>query len=306
MIHSISVVNYLGERLDSVLDTPSDSGFCVFNISGIGPGKADIRVVELATGSGGIYNSSHSPSRNIVLSLRFFEIPGKTVENLRHETYKYFPIGSKVTLTIVTDTRTCSIEGYVEANEPVIFSKETYTQISIICPDPLFFSGGINDTHVTVFSGVYPSFSFPFANSDPSAAMIEFGEAVTKREELVSYTGDATVGVVITIEATGTVEDLTIYHVTARKKMILDTAKLQQLTGSVIIDGDKITISTIRGARSITLLRDGVEINLLNILGRYPEWFALVKGDNIFAFDAAVGNADLMFKIENRILFEGV
>ena len=44
----------------------------------------------------------------------------------------------------------------------------------------------------------------------------------------------------------------------------------------------------------------------LNCLDKNADWFQLAKGDNIFAYTAEYGSTNLQFKIENRIVYEGV
>jgi hypothetical protein len=88
--------------------------------------------------------------------------------------------------------------------------------------------------------------------------------------------------------------------------MKINTDKLLALTGSVIIAGDDIIISTVKGNKYITLLRDGTYINILNCLDKNVDWLQLAKGDNVFAFTAETGNAFLQFRIENRTVYEGV
>ena len=38
------------------------------------------------------------------------------------------------------------------------------TQISIVCPDPYFYSAGPDGTNTTIFYGVEPLFEFAFSN----------------------------------------------------------------------------------------------------------------------------------------------
>lgn len=57
---------------------------------------------------------------------------------------------------------------------------------------------------------------------------------------------------------------------------------------------------------SLTLLRNGKTTNILNCLDKNADWFQLAKGDNIFAYTAEYGSTNLQFKIENRIVYEGV
>ena len=88
--------------------------------------------------------------------------------------------------------------------------------------------------------------------------------------------------------------------------MTIDTVKLEKLTGRGLIAGDDIIINTLKGEKSITLVRSGVSYNILNCLDKNTDWFTLVKGDNIFAFTADSGVTNLQFRIENKVIYEGV
>ena len=88
--------------------------------------------------------------------------------------------------------------------------------------------------------------------------------------------------------------------------MKIYNSKIAALTGSGIIAGDDIIISTVRGNKYISLLREGIYTNILNALDKESDWFQLTKGDNIFAYTADEGAENLQFKIENRIIYEGV
>jgi hypothetical protein len=78
------------------------------------------------------------------------------------------------------------------------------------------------------------------------------------------------------------------------------------MTGSGIVFGDDIIISTVRGQKYIKLLRNGEYTNILNCLDMDAEWFQLTKGDNIFAFTADSGSTNLQFRVENQTIYEGV
>jgi hypothetical protein len=88
--------------------------------------------------------------------------------------------------------------------------------------------------------------------------------------------------------------------------MKIDTDRLELMTGDPIIAGDDIFISTIKGQKSVTLLREGVYTNILNCLDKNADWFQLVRGDNVFAFTAETGGTNLQFRIENQTVYEGV
>lgn len=302
MIQSLTVTNYLGESLTIPMKNSESTGFILHDMTGLGPPTASVNTSKVATKDGSKYNSARAEERNIVLSMYFTPIP--TIEDARHRSYKYFPLKKPVILAFKTDNRECQIVGYVETNEPDICSDREGCQVSIICPNPYFSS--IYDT-VTSFSGVEAAFEFPFSNEDTSNPYIEFGKIVVKAENLVRYEGDAESGVQIRIAASATVKNITIYNVDTRGTMHIYHDKLVALTGSGIVKGDEIIITTDKGSRSVTLLRNGKSTNILNAIDpRNDEWFSLTKGDNIFAYTADEGSDYLMFVVDHTTLYEGI
>lgn len=304
MIKSITVTNYLGDSIVLELTRPEKSGFVIKSITGLGAGKANVNTTEVATNDGSLFNSSRIPSRNIVISLKY--LWNDSVEDVRQLSYKYFPIKKKVTLLIETDNRSAEIEGYVESNDPDIFSKDEGSDISIICPNPFFYSAGNNGINTTVFYGVEPLFEFPFSNESLTECLLEMGAIQNQTEKVIVYNGDAEIGVTITIHAVGEAGTITIYNTGTREIMRIDSNKLEAFTGSGIMAGDDIIICTVKGNKSITLQRSGKSINILNCLDKDADWFRLAKGDNVFAYTAESGSSNLQFRIENRIIYEGV
>lgn len=304
MIRAVTFTNYLGDSIRLVLARPEESGFVIKSITGLGPGKANINTTEVATNDGSLFNSSRLPSRNIVVSLGYMW--NDSVEDVRQLSYKYFPIKKKLTVLIESDNRQAEIEGYVESNDPTIFSKDEGSDISIICPNPFFYSAGENGINTTIFYGVEPLFEFPFRNESLYEKLLLMGEIRNETERVVMYNGDAEIGITITIHAIGEASNITIYNTRTREVMRIDTEKLEKFTGSGIIAGDDIIICTIKGKKSISLLRNGKTTNILNCLDKNADWFQLAKGDNIFAYTAETGSSNLQFRIENRIVYEGV
>lgn len=304
MIHSITVTNYLSDSIVLELARPEQSGFIVKSVDGLGPAKGNVNTVEVSTNDGGVFNSARLNIRNLVLDLVFLETSTETIEDIRHKSYKCFPVKKKVKLLIKTDNRISEIDGYVEHNEPAIFSNQEGCQISIICPYPYFYSAG--ESNVTVFSGIEPLLEFPFENESLVTNLLEMGEVQNSAEQVITYNGDAEIGVTIIIYAIGDASNVTIYNAGTREVMRIDTDKLAALTGHGIVAGDEITIKTTKGDKSITLLRGGVVTNILNCLDKNADWFQLVKGDNVFVYTAETGNSNLQFRIENRVIYEGV
>ena len=304
MIKSVTITNHLDESIKLDLFNPEESGFIIKNIEGLGPVKANINFKELATNDGSIDNSARLSSRNIVMSLQFMESP--TIEETRLKSYKYFPIKRNIKFLIETDDRICETIGRVETNVPTIFSNAEGCQISILCPNPYFYSTGENGTNQTIFYGTEPLFEFPFSNESLTEDLIEFGSIENRTEGTIYYDGDAEIGITIQIHAVGEAEGLVIYNTKTREIMRINDDKLKSLMGSGIQAGDEITITTSRGEKGIYMLRSGVITNILNALEKPIKWFQLSKGDNTFAYMASAGLTHLQFRIENKVIYEGV
>lgn len=307
MIKSFTITNYLGDSIKLELGRPEKSGFLIKSVIGLGPSKADINTTEMATNDGSIFNSARLNSRNIVFDILFVEtVDRESIEDIRQKSYKYFPVKKNLELIIETDNRIVKTVGYVESNEPNIFSSQEGSKISIVCPDPYLYSAGADGITSTVFYGVDTLFEFPFSNESLTEDLIIFSEIRHTTEEVITYHGDAEIGVVITIHAMGDVSNITIYNTGTREVMKIDTDKIEALTGSGVSIGDDIVISTLRGNKSVTLIRNGNSTNILNCLGKDSDWFRLAKGDNIFAFRAESGTTNLQFRIDNQVIYEGV
>lgn len=304
MIHSIKVINYRDEMITIDLERPEKSGFIIRGIDGLGAAKANINVSDIVTNDGGIFNSARLASRNIVIKLVFYGTDN--IESIRQSTYKYFPIKKELTLVIKTDNRELEIKGYVESNEPNIFSNEEGTDISIICPNPYFYLHGSNSSNVTLFSSVEPVFEFPFMNDSLTEKLIEFSSVHNKTENVIVYNGDSDVGLTMTIHVIGSVEDISLWDIKNRKKMTIITTRLKELLGMSLMEKDDIIINTEIGNKSISLIRSGRTYNILGCLEKGSEWLRLYKGDNIFAYTARTGAENLQFRVENKVIYEGI
>lgn len=228
MIKSLTIINHLGDGIKLELTKPEESGFIVKSIDGLGPVKANINTSTAGASDGSFYNSARLDSRSIVMSLKFLPIGNENIEDVRLRSYKYFPIKKKIQIIVETDRRVLQTSGYVESNEPNIFSNNEGCSITINCPDPLFYSPALNET---TFNGVEPMFEFPFENDSLTESLIEFGIIVNRTEELVYYEGDGEVGMTIEIHAVGDVENITLFNVGTGDNMRLDTSKINVVHG---------------------------------------------------------------------------
>ncbi len=303
MIKSIKVTNHLGEFIVMELRSPEKSGFFVRSIEGLGPSKSNINMSESLSADGSFYNSSKITSRNIVLNLGFYNDGTESIESIRQKTYRFFPMKKNLSIEVETDNRLGVTTGYAESNEPDIFSKDSGTVISLLCPSAFFYG---KDIVQTLFTGTNSLFEFPWENPSLTLPLIEFGSIFINTAASVFYTGDEETGITIYISVLGAVNNLTIFNTTTGQLMAINSTKLIALTGANLQAGDFIVISTLRGSKTITLIRAGVAINILNTLDTGASWFRLQRGDNVFTYTAASGLTNLQFLIEHRIVYGGL
>ena len=133
-----------------------------------------------------------------------------------------------------------------------------------------------------------------------------FGIVRTDTAGDVYYEGDVGTGIVITISALGPVKNIKIYNTMTKEQMVLNTDKIETLTGTAFNAGDEIIISTIKNKKSIRLLRNGIYTDILRCLDLKSDWFTIYKGDNVFSYTADTGVDNLQFSITNDVIYEGV
>jgi len=301
MIKTITVTNHLSESVVLDLRNPEPSGFFIRGIEGLGPAKGTINTSESLSLDGSAYNSARVSERNIVFNLGFLEKP--TIEDTRLKTYKYFPLKRRVIISVETDTRIYQTFGYIESNEPNIFSKEEACLISVICPNSYFYD---TDVIVENFSNIVNMFSFPFSNESLTENLIVFSNLLSETQKNIIYSGDSTPGITMYIHFIGPVVNLVIYNLITGESMSIDSDILIALTGEGLQAGDDVVISTSKGNKSVILYRDGGLINILNTLGEDPDWFSLERGDNIFYYAVDSGISNLQFRVEYQPLYEGI
>lgn len=303
MIKTIKVKNPRGETLVMELTNPGTSGFVVRRVDGLGPAKSVINMGESLYLDGSYFNSARVTNRNLVFDLLFQDSTIESIESIRQKTYRFFPMKTPLEIEVETDNRIGVTTGYVESNEPIIFSKEESTQISIVCPSAFWLG---RDSVVTTFSGIAAGFEFPWENPSLTLKLIEFGQVFINTSANVFYTGDTDTGVTIYVSFNGAVNNLTIHNVTTGENMAIDSTKLIALTGANFQAGDFLVISTIKGNKFILLYRGASVYNILNAVDILADWFQISKGDNSFTYTASSGVANMQFSIEHRVVYEGL
>lgn len=302
MIKSITIINPSNESLEMVLTDPDSSGFAIRSIEGLGPVKANLRLTELATLDGAIDNGGRLTTRNIVFSFVFMGTP--TVEDTRLKSYKYFPIRQNIKIEIETDNRKVYTEGRVETNTPKIFGNEREgSQISILCPNSYFQD--IDDTNIT-FSTLENNFTFPFSNESLTEPLIEFGNIINVSSANIEYKGDNETGMSIHMHITGPITNIGLQRYGTEEKLMLSDSRIESIIGSGTQPGDEIIMNTEKGNKSVYLIRNGINYNILNALISPINWLQLRTGDNVFTFSGVTEGSGIQYNVKFRNLYEGV
>lgn len=295
MIKSITVTNPNDESLKIDLFRPEETGLAVYSIDGLGPATASINMTDLSGMDGSVYNSARIQNRNVVIQFKFLWKP--TVESVRLLTYKYFPIKKQIKLDVETEHRKCYVIGYVESNEPDIFSSDEGCQISILCSDPYFYESG--DGQDFVISGVENLFEFPFSNEiiTGEEKNIEFGAYKERSMDAINYLGDMDSGMEFIVSVDGIYIDhplvmgnIVLYKNETGEKFTINIDRLNNLltmyyptspeTEHTLINGDELYISTLRGSKHVYHMRRGNIINAMNSVDMNSQWIQLTPGTN--------------------------
>lgn len=291
MFYRLILENETGQQID-LSQTASRFMFC--KIEGLNLPPGTISTSSYAGMDGSYLNSAFIEKRNLVIN---FEMRGVGLEKRRHALYRVVKPSRYIKVYYKTAGIDVYTEGYVETCEVSNFDALTSGQISIICPDPYWYS---TSAVYAYYSQVTGAFHFPFPESD---APFPLGIYSTTDNIIIQNDGDET-GFTIQIEASSseTVPEIaavtpTIYNA--------DTGEYLQIKGD-ILKGDIITITTKTGNKTVTLTRNGVDSNIINRLVSGSKWLSLREGKNTFHVQAVRGVKNLKVTLMHRNAYLGV
>lgn len=282
-MYRIILENAKGEQLELT----NNPAYSIMSVDGLYPPSATINTSTMANMDGSQFNSSCVNERNIVIE---FAIESPAEEN-RINLYKYIKTKQYIKFYYKNETRDVYIEGRVESMPIEFFEKKQKAQLSILCPSPFFKN--VDSTVIELYS-VVSNFEFPFSIAEEG---IPFSELKLGVEKSIINGGDIEDGVIIELVATGTVLNPKIYNSGTREHFFLNM-EMQA--------GDKVTINTRKGEKSVMLLRDGVESNIIAKHAIGSSWFQLQPGDNTFIYNADERAENLSCIFIQNNLFEGV
>jgi hypothetical protein len=268
MFSKMEVRNAIGDLLTLQLGDTS-TGINLLDVAGLDPVKAAFASSKFANQPGSIFQASTRENRNITLKLELDPDPASTtVRALRQLLYSFFETESAVNLTFYfdDDTETYVIDGRVEACSAPMFVQDPEVNVSIVCFDPDFY----DPIPVTV-TGV--------------------GDASNIH---VPYAGTSPTGVIFTININSDISEFNIYYYDPNLNSTTFAFAASLLTGDVV------TINTIRGSKSVNLLRAGVTSSILYGVSPQAIWPELVHGDNWFQVWAEATAFPVSFQYTKR------
>ena len=270
--------------------TQDESRWTVYEITGLHPPGAQINLTNLAGLDGARFNSSKLATRNIVVSLK---INGE-IETNRQELYRFFRTKEACIFYFANANRNVKIAGYVETVECNMFSNMEIMQISIICPYPYFQAVEESETDI---SNQIRLFVFPFSINEGEP--VPFSEYTNNRIAVVENGSEAETGAVFEVEFTDNVSKLMIYNTEQNEHITINYN---------FHDGDRAIISTVKGQKSATLIRNGISRNIFSAVERGSVFLQLLPGENRFSYvaDDGASNDDVHITVMFSQIFRGV
>ena len=282
MFYSLILENESGQQIDL---SQTANRFMFSKITGLNPPAGTISTSRYAGMDGSYLNNAFIEKRNVVIS---FEMRGFGVEKRRHELYKVVKPSRYIKIYYATKNISVYAEGIVETCEVENFEMLTKGQISIICPDIYWYS---TETQIAEYSQILGAFHFIFPDDDNPFPL---GKYNTQNMMTVVNDGDE-VGFTLEISG-GPATNPTLYNA--------ETDEYMQIQGE-IQNGDKITITTKTGNKTVTLEREGVTTNIINRLVSGSTWLMLREGLNRF-YLRGTGLQNLKVKIIHTNAYLGV
>ena len=273
--------------LNDELTLTGNRNFTLLDVEGLNPPQSNISTSKVTNFDGAKINSCSLEVRNIVITV----LPEYPVEKNRLEIYKLFRVKHNVTLYFKNGSRNVEIEGKVESCNVNHFSSKQEMQISIICPKSYFID--LNDLIIN-FSSTIKAFTFPVAFVDVG---IPFSYINRTNEYSIINDGDCECGLNIECEFIGDVVELKIYN-----SLTLDYIQLNYEFHA----GDILRINTNKGEKSIILIRNGDEINLINAFDKTSKWLQLPIGVCKFTYNCVYGTNNVLMTLKSNVLYLGV
>lgn len=261
---SMWVINHMGERID-IMDK---NGIYPTEISGFGT-HVTLNMSETAGNDGGTIVSSSVPIRPMTMTLTSNNLGDKLqikkAFRAKKKAWLYYSNEFGKVTKIQFETEECEIS-------PVVYP--VTAEVTLQAEKPYFQS---LDEIVNVLKGIKSYFKLPF--SFPTGEFY-ISKSTTTQFTTITNESDVDIGYVVTIKASSAASNPSIMNVDTTEKMKLNF-DMQA--------GDVITINTNKGKKSVTLLRNGIETDIINNIEQDFIFFPIYIGENLLKHDADSG-----------------
>lgn len=258
----------------------NNSGFVLTDAEGLTAADVAISATSLATHDGTIINSRQTQPRGIVLYLTIKQ--SANVEAVKREILAVIKPKQTGRLQWVQSDRTIEIEGTVEAVSMPRFVNGVVMQITMYCAQPYWQDAEYILQQIKLVSPLHH-----FTVAFPRGAGIVFGRYDLDMTKKFYNEGDTAIGAKITIIATGDISNPLLERNDGTYFGVNETMQA----------GDYITISTVKGAKSVT--KNGGE-NIIHKIKEGSTWLQLETGENVFTISEAGGTGNMYFNFEYK------
>ena len=262
--------------------TQNESRYQLIEVDGIEVPDTEFSTYDVAQIDGVGVSNIHVPDRQIDVTV----VIRGNIEYNRQLLHQLCRVRAQIRLHFETDAGVRYIDGYVKSIESNRFSDPAFDMtISFICPDP-YFKGESDVTES--LSRTYGAFFFGFGMGRPT------GITDPLRTATINCDTEMETGIIITVELTASITSsgsIRIVNAT--------TGEYFQISGYAFGKGDIITINTIDGQKSCTVLSGYDETDIIAYVDDDSTWFQLSSGENQFNYflngDIYDGSAEVTF-----------
>lgn len=265
--------------------TQKEQIYQVLSIEGLDPEKATVNLTPIVGVDGALFNSSRLETKEITITLK---INGDAEQN-RLALYQYARTKEWCRFYFSNERRNVYIDGIVDDFNCNPFEESEIAQIVILCPAPYFsdLTEIIDDISSTV-----SLFTFPFTINQTEP--IPISELIENRQANVINGSETEVGIKIEVTFYSSATSIEIRNATTGEDITVEY-DFENL--------DVLTITTVKGKKSLRLMRNGTEINLFPALVKGSVLFQLQVGSNILE---SACDGDVNIKLYHSNLYRGV
>lgn len=279
----------------SVIFTDKFTPWLLETCEGIYENSNNVSLSKNTMTDGSTLQGSTVDMRNIVMTLR--DRPEADHQANRSLLYSLFKPKSDGTFTYEENGIVRKINYQVESVKVDAERRSRRATISLLCPDPFF----VDEREFTVeIAGWTANFTW---QHQFTAQGEEFGSKTEERlKTIVNESAADNIGLTITIEALGHVQNPTITHVEQGESIEIGT----EGNPLDLQTGDKVIITTHTNNKHVYMERGGQRTEINEYLSEDSEFLQIMHGNNTFGYSAASGESYMTISIAFQYHYLGV